>query len=65
LAAGEVLAMLTNSHMPFSFERGGRLAGLWTVVGFILAILPRWVTTTMTTSLPSLWLTSRTVVLLG
>jgi ZIP family zinc transporter len=40
LAAGGVLAMLTNSLMPFSFERGGRLAGLWTVVGFVLAILP-------------------------
>jgi ZIP family zinc transporter len=41
LAAGGVLSMLTNSLMPFSVERGGRLAGLWTVVGFALAILPR------------------------
>jgi ZIP family zinc transporter len=41
LAAGGVLAMLTNSLMPFSYERGGRLTGLWTVVGFVLAILPR------------------------
>jgi ZIP family zinc transporter len=41
LAAGGVLAMLTNSLMPFAFQRGGRLAGLWTVVGFALAVLPR------------------------
>jgi peptidoglycan/LPS O-acetylase OafA/YrhL len=26
-AAGAILAMLTNSLMPFSFERGGDLAG--------------------------------------
>jgi ZIP family zinc transporter len=41
LAAGGVLAMLTNSLMPFAFQRGGQLAGLWTVVGFALAVLPR------------------------
>lgn len=40
LAAGGVLSMLTNSLMPFSFERGGRLAGLWTVAGFALAFIP-------------------------
>jgi hypothetical protein len=33
--------MLTNSLMPFAFDRGGRLAGLFTVVGFALAVLPR------------------------
>jgi ZIP family zinc transporter len=41
LAVGGVLAMLTNSLMPFAFQRGGQLAGLWTVVGFALAVLPR------------------------
>jgi ZIP family zinc transporter len=41
LAAGGLLAMLTDSLMPFAFERGGSLAGLWTVVGFALAILPQ------------------------
>jgi ZIP family zinc transporter len=41
LAAGGVLAMLTNSLMPFAFQRGGQLSGLWTVVGFALAVLPR------------------------
>jgi hypothetical protein len=54
-----------TSLMPFPFGRGGRLAGLWTVVGFVLAILPRCAMTAATASLPSLWLTSKTVVLLG
>lgn len=40
LAAGGLLAMLTDSLMPFAFERGGRLAGVWTVAGFALAVLP-------------------------
>ena len=33
LAAGGLLAMLTNSLMPFAFERGGALAGAATAVG--------------------------------
>jgi zinc transporter, ZIP family len=33
LAAGGLLAMLTNSLIPFSFERGGALAGAATAVG--------------------------------
>jgi len=37
LAAGGLLAMLTDSLMPFAFERGGALTGVWTVVGFALA----------------------------
>jgi ZIP family zinc transporter len=41
VAAGGVLAMLTNSLLPFAYQRGGRLAGLWTVVGFVLALLPK------------------------
>jgi ZIP family zinc transporter len=40
LAAGGLLAMLTNSLMPFAFERGGAQAGFWTVVGFALAVAP-------------------------
>jgi len=32
--------MLTNSLVPFAYEKGGRLTGPWTVVGFALAILP-------------------------
>jgi ZIP family zinc transporter len=39
LAAGGILAMLTNSLMPFSFERGGALAGAATAVGFCLSVL--------------------------
>jgi zinc transporter, ZIP family len=39
LAAGGLLAMLTNSLMPFAYERGGELAGVATVVGFCLAIV--------------------------
>jgi ZIP family zinc transporter len=41
LAAGGVLAMLTNSLLPFSFERDGRFAGLWTVIGVASALLPK------------------------
>ncbi len=40
-AAGGLLAMLTNSLMPFAFDRGGSWAGFWTVVGFALAVVPR------------------------
>jgi ZIP family zinc transporter len=39
LASGGILAMLTNSLMPFSFERGGALAGAATAVGFCLSAL--------------------------
>ena len=37
LAAGGILAMLTTSLMPFSWERGGQIAGAATVVGFCLS----------------------------
>jgi zinc transporter, ZIP family len=40
LAAGGLIAMLTNSLMPFAFERGGAQAGIWTVVGFAIAVAP-------------------------
>lgn len=39
LAAGGLLAMLTNSLMPFAFERGGELAGAATAIGFCMALL--------------------------
>ena len=37
-AAGGLLAMMTNSLMPFAFERGGALAGIMTVVGFAVSV---------------------------
>lgn len=37
-ASGGLLAMLTDSLMPFAFERGGAYAGLWTVVGFAASL---------------------------
>jgi ZIP family zinc transporter len=39
IAAGGLLAMLTNSLMPFAFDRGKELAGVATVVGFCLTML--------------------------
>jgi zinc transporter, ZIP family len=39
LAAGGLLAMLTNSLIPFSFERGGSLAGAATALGFSLSVV--------------------------
>jgi zinc transporter, ZIP family len=39
LAAGGLLAMLTNSLIPFSFERGGTLAGAATALGFSLSVM--------------------------
>jgi zinc transporter, ZIP family len=38
LAAGGLLAMLTNSLVPFAFDRAGALAGVATVVGFCLSL---------------------------
>jgi ZIP family zinc transporter len=37
-AAGGLLAMLTDSLMPYAYDRGGAWAGVWTVVGFALAM---------------------------
>ena len=37
-AAGRLLAMMTNSLMPFAFERGGAVAGIMTVVGFAASL---------------------------
>jgi zinc transporter, ZIP family len=39
LAAGGILTMLTTSLMPFSWERGGYLAGAATAAGFALSLL--------------------------
>jgi zinc transporter, ZIP family len=39
LAAGGLLAMLTNSLMPFAFERGRALAGAATALGFCVSVL--------------------------
>jgi hypothetical protein len=30
--------MLTDSLMPYAFDRGGFFAGVWTVVGFAASI---------------------------
>jgi len=38
LAAGGLLAMLTNSLVPFAYERAGAQAGIWCVVGFAVAV---------------------------
>jgi ZIP family zinc transporter len=39
LAAGGILAMLTNSLMPFAYDRAGSLAGVATAVGFCASLL--------------------------
>ncbi len=39
IAAGGLLAMLTNSLIPFAYERGGQLAGVATVIGFLTGIV--------------------------
>src|SRR6187431_2900558 len=36
---GGLLAMLTNSLIPFAYERGKQLAGVATVIGFCLTLL--------------------------
>lgn len=39
IAAGGLLAMLTNSLIPFSVKRGAAWAGLGTVIGFVLSLV--------------------------
>ena len=34
-----LLAMLTNSLMPYAFEKGGAMAGVFTVVGFAVSMI--------------------------
>jgi ZIP family zinc transporter len=38
-AGGAILMMLTNSMIPESYEYSGKLAGLFTVLGFALSVL--------------------------
>ena len=38
LAAGGLLAMLTDSLMPYAVKKGGAQAGVWTVVGFAASL---------------------------
>jgi ZIP family zinc transporter len=38
LAAGGLLAMLTDSLMPYAVKEGGTQAGIWTVVGFVASL---------------------------
>jgi zinc transporter, ZIP family len=37
-AGGAILVMLSNTMFPEAFEHGGKLAGIFTVLGFILAV---------------------------
>lgn len=37
-AGGAILVMLANSMIPESYEQGGKLAGLFTVLGFFVAV---------------------------
>jgi ZIP family zinc transporter len=36
-AAGAILTMLANTMMPEAYGNGGRLVGMLTVIGFIIA----------------------------
>jgi ZIP family zinc transporter len=36
-AAGAMLTMLADAMMPEAFEHGGKLVGLFTVLGFLLS----------------------------
>jgi zinc transporter, ZIP family len=38
MAAGGLLAMLTDSLMPYAVKKGGAQAGVWTVVGFATSL---------------------------
>lgn len=38
-AAGGLLTMLTNSLIPFAYERGDELTGFWMVVGFSVSYM--------------------------
>lgn len=39
IAAGGLLAMLTNAFIPFAYERGGEWAGIGLVIGFVLSLV--------------------------
>jgi zinc transporter, ZIP family len=38
-AGGAILIMLANSMMPEAFEHGGKLAGIFTVIGFAVSVV--------------------------
>ena len=38
IAAGGLLAMLTNAFIPFAYERGGEWAGIGLVIGFVFSL---------------------------
>ena len=38
-AGGAILVMLANTMMPEAYEHGGKLAGIFTVLGFVCAVL--------------------------
>jgi ZIP family zinc transporter len=38
-AAGAMLTMLADAMMPEAFEHGGKLVGIFTVMGFLLAAM--------------------------
>ena len=39
ISAGAILTMLANPTMPEAFEHGGKLAGLFTVLGFATSVV--------------------------
>ena len=38
-AAGAILMMLANTMMPEAYEHGGKLAGIFTVLGFVVTVV--------------------------
>jgi ZIP family zinc transporter len=38
-AGGAILIMLANSMIPESYERGGKIAGIFTILGFSVSVL--------------------------
>jgi ZIP family zinc transporter len=38
-AAGAILVMLCNTMIPEAYEHGGKLAGIFTVLGFAVAVI--------------------------
>ena len=37
-AAGAILMMLANTMMPEAYAHGGKLAGIFTVLGFVVSV---------------------------
>jgi ZIP family zinc transporter len=37
-AGGAILMMLTNSMIPEAYEHGGKLAGVFTILGFFISV---------------------------